>query len=43
MSPSQAREPAQPKDHEQNIRRLSLVTFLLSRPGPARERRRRSA
>jgi predicted DNA-binding transcriptional regulator YafY len=33
MSPSQAREPAQPKDHEQNIRRLSLVTYLLSRPG----------
>lgn len=33
MSPSQAREPAQPKDHEPNLRRLSLVTFLLSRPG----------
>ena len=33
MSPSQARETPQAKDHEPNLRRLSLVTFLLSRPG----------
>ena len=33
MSPPPPREPAQPKDQDQNIRRLSLVAFLLSRPG----------
>jgi proteasome accessory factor BC len=33
MSPPQEPEKRQPKDTDQNIRRLSLVTFLLSRPG----------
>ena len=33
MSPSQDPEKGEAKDHKQNVRRLSLVTFLLSRPG----------
>ena len=33
MSPPQDPEKGEAKDHKQNVRRLSLVTFLLSRPG----------